>query len=103
MGQTDYNVVIITALATLINLIFCVGVLLFQTLRAQKKKNIYSLEWERSRISMEQFLDYQEQYKILQDKHHDMKHHIRYINNLIELEDYDKLQEYLDSLIKDLS
>lgn len=103
MKISGNNLIILGSILTLAILLITIAVLLFRTLRAQQRKNMYSLEWEHRQINTEQFQDYQKQYAILQNQRHDMKHHIRYIHELMEREEWEKLQEYLDSLIEDLS
>lgn len=83
-------------------LLISIVILLFLFLRAQQKRNQYSLELEQSRIYTEQFRDYKKRYAVLQDQRHDMKHHISYIKELMQREEYDKMQEYIDAVMKEL-
>lgn len=103
MKIASIHLIILGCILILAILLIAIAILLFRTLRAQQRKNMYSLEWERRQINAEQFQDYQKQYTMLQNQRHDMKHHIRYIQELMEREEWEKLQEYLDSLIQELS
>lgn len=96
------GLIFLLILLILVILMFSVIVLLFLNLRTQRKRHIYDLELERSRISTEQFQDYQQRYTVLQNQRHDMKHHIRYMKELMKRKEYSKLQEYIDTLIKEL-
>lgn len=102
MPYYSMKIIVLVIIIALAVLLISVGAFVFFSLRAQKKRNQYALELEQCRIYTEQFREYEKQYTILQEQRHNMKHHIRYIRELIWREEYDKMREYMDCVMKEL-
>lgn len=97
-----FQIAKISAILIIFLLIFLTCILIVRAIRAEQKRHQYALDWEQRKMQSEHFQQYRVNYIHLQEQRHDMKHHISYMRELIARKEYQKLDQYIYSLINEL-